>query len=78
MWHDPIIAETRRLRESYAAEHNHDLDAIFEDLLRRQASTSRKVIALPPRRPKSAENRDRKTARNMGAGQDGTNKSARV
>jgi hypothetical protein len=32
MWHDPMIAETRRLRESDAAEHNHDLDAIFEDL----------------------------------------------
>jgi len=51
MWKDPIVEETRRLRESYAAEHRHDIEAIFQDALRRQQSTSRKVIFLPARKP---------------------------
>lgn len=38
MWNDdPIMAETRKLRESYAAKHNHDLDAIYQDILMRQS-----------------------------------------
>ena len=51
MWNDPIVDETRKLRESYASEHNHDIDAIFQDILKRQAESTRKVILLPPRKP---------------------------
>jgi len=56
MYQDPIVAETRALRESYAAEHDHDLDAIFEDLMRRQAETTRKVVSRPPRKPGALRN----------------------
>jgi hypothetical protein len=56
MWKDPIVEETRKLRESYASEHNHDIDAIFQDVLRRQAMTRRKVVSLPPRKPSPAPN----------------------
>jgi hypothetical protein len=56
MYQDPIVAETRALRESYAAEHDHDLDAIFEDLMRRQAETTRKVVSRPPRKPVALRN----------------------
>lgn len=52
MWKDPIVEETRKLRESYAAEHGHDMEAIYRDALKRQASTSRKVVSLPPRKPR--------------------------
>lgn len=52
MWKDPIVRETRELRESYAAEHHHDIDAIFQDILKRQATTKREVVSLPPRKPK--------------------------
>lgn len=55
-WKDPIIEETRRLRESYAAEHNHDIDAICDDVLTRQAESKRKVVALPPRKPTPTPN----------------------
>lgn len=48
---DPIVQETRKIRESYAAEHNHDIDAIFQDILKRQAQTDRKVVSRPPRKP---------------------------
>tara|TARA_B100002019_G_scaffold282266_1_gene287327 strand:- start:466 stop:642 length:177 start_codon:yes stop_codon:yes gene_type:complete len=51
MWKDPIVEETRKLRESYAADHQHDIEAIFQDALKRQQSTSRKVVSLPPRKP---------------------------
>lgn len=51
MWKDPIVEETRKLRESYAEEHRHDIEAIFQDALRRQQATSRKVVSLPARKP---------------------------
>jgi len=51
MWQDPIGQETRELREEYAAQFNHDSDAIFEDILKRQNQTTRKVISLPARKP---------------------------
>lgn len=34
MWTDPIVEETRRLREEHAKRFNYDLRAIFEDLKR--------------------------------------------
>ncbi len=51
MWNDPIIEESRRPRESYAEEHGHDIDAIFQDILRRQKESSKKFVRLPPRSP---------------------------
>jgi broad specificity phosphatase PhoE len=51
MWQDPIVQETRELREQYAAQFNHDPDAIFEDILKRQNQTTRKVISLSARKP---------------------------
>lgn len=52
MWKDPIVEETRRLREEYAAEHNHDIEAIFRDAQRRQEASTRKVVTLPSRKPR--------------------------
>ena len=51
MWKDPIVEETRRLREQYLAALNHDIDAIFEDLQRRQAQSAKKTVSFPPRKP---------------------------
>ena len=55
MWKDPIVEETRELREEYAAKLNHDIDAIFEDVQKRQAQAPRKPMSssqltqiLPP------------------------------
>ena len=52
MWTDPILEETRRLRESYASEHNHDIDAIFKDIQKRQSTTKRKLVSRPAREPR--------------------------
>lgn len=51
MWKDPIVEETRKLREEYAAKFNHDIDAIYEDIQRRQMQLSEKPVSLPPRKP---------------------------
>ena len=50
MWQDPIVKETRELREEYAKRFNHDPDAIFDDILKRQSQTEREVVSLPPRK----------------------------
>jgi hypothetical protein len=51
MWQDPIVKETRKLREKYAARLQHDPDAIFRDIQKRQAESPSKVVTLPPRKP---------------------------
>ena len=51
MWQDPIVQETRALREQYAQQFNHDPVAIYEDIVKRQAAPGRKLVSFPPRRP---------------------------
>ncbi len=53
MWRDPIVEETRVLREQYAAKFKHDPDAIFEDILKRQEKSERKRVTFPSRKPRS-------------------------
>lgn len=50
MERDPIVDETRRLREEYASKFAHDRDAIFDDILRRQKGKD--LVAFPSRPPK--------------------------
>jgi len=50
MWKDPIVEETRELREQYASKHNHDIDAIFEDIQQRQSKSDKKWVSFPPRK----------------------------
>ena len=41
MWKDEIVQEVRRAREEYAAKFDHDIDAIFKDIKRREAESGR-------------------------------------
>ena len=45
MHRDEIIAEVWRNREAYAKQHDHDLDKIVADLLRRQKTPLSKVVS---------------------------------
>jgi len=56
MWQDPIVKETRELRQQYARKFKHDADAIFEDILKRQEKSDRKRVAFPARNPNPKEN----------------------
>ena len=53
MWQDPIVAETRLLREQYADQCGHDAGAIFEDILRRQIASGRELVSFQARKPTS-------------------------
>ena len=51
MWQDPIIKEVRILRKQHASTFDNDADAIFEDMLKRQAESTREHVSFPPREP---------------------------
>ena len=55
MWQDPIVAETRALREEYSASLNHDPLAMFNDLVSRQAAHTDRLVSFPPRKPLFSE-----------------------
>lgn len=55
MYHDPIVEEIRRIRHEHAARFNNDLDAIFEDLRRRQRESGKTSANLP--RPNKDDDR---------------------
>jgi hypothetical protein len=58
MWKDPIVAETRAARDEYACQFNYNADAIFEDLIQKQAMHPERVVSLPPRKVKALEHVD--------------------
>jgi hypothetical protein len=51
MWQDPIVTETRALRDEYASQFNYDINAIFEDLMAKQAKHPERIVSFPPRKP---------------------------
>ena len=50
MKRDPIVEETRKLREEYAAKFGHDRDAIFDDVQRRQSMKGKRLVSFLPRK----------------------------
>jgi hypothetical protein len=51
MWNDPIVEETRRLRDEYAAQFDYDLEALVRDLKEQERQGGREVVSFPPRKP---------------------------
>jgi hypothetical protein len=51
MYDDPIVDETRTLRDEYAKQFNYDLNAICCDLMERQQRSVRRVVRRQPKRP---------------------------
>ncbi|MBW4618320.1 MAG: hypothetical protein KME17_02900 [Cyanosarcina radialis HA8281-LM2] len=45
-----IIEEIHKYREEYARSFNYDLNAMFEDLRKKQIASGRKFVKLPIRR----------------------------
>ncbi len=46
---DPIVEEVRRVRDEYARQFNYNLDAICDDLRKKQNQEGRKVVSFPHR-----------------------------
>jgi hypothetical protein len=51
MYDDPIVADTRRLRDEYAQRFGHDLNAICRDLREQQQRSGHRVVRRQPKRP---------------------------
>jgi len=49
---DPIVAEVRNARDEYARRFDYNVDAICQDLQRKQLQPGRKIVSFSPRRPK--------------------------
>src|SRR5437899_1113441 len=49
---DDILVEVRKAREAYAKEFGYDLQAIHRDLKAQEQASGRRIVSLPPRRPK--------------------------
>ena len=47
---DPIVEEVRRARDAHAKQFNYDLDAICEDLRKREKASGQPTVSLPPKR----------------------------
>jgi hypothetical protein len=50
---DDILREVRKVREAYAKQFGYDLQAIHRDLKALEQAGGRRVVSLPPRRPKA-------------------------
>ncbi len=58
---DPIIEEIHKIRAEYAAKFDYDVDAMFEDLNKKQAEGNRKIVpAAKDENPKT--DKDKKAA----------------
>jgi hypothetical protein len=51
MWKDPIVEETHALRDAYAKSFNYDMQALRQDILKKQALHPERLVSYPPRKP---------------------------
>jgi hypothetical protein len=51
MWEDEIVEEVRKVRDSYAARFDYDLEAIYKDIKEQEKNSQRKPVSLPPKKP---------------------------
>jgi hypothetical protein len=49
---DEVLEEVRKAREAYAKQFGYDLQAIHRDLKQLERASGRRIVSLPPRRPK--------------------------
>ncbi|NEO14587.1 MULTISPECIES: hypothetical protein [unclassified Moorena] len=52
MWKDEILEEIHKIREQHAKSFNYDLQAICDDVRRRQTESGRQIISSPLRQPR--------------------------
>jgi uncharacterized coiled-coil DUF342 family protein len=51
MWRDEILEEIHELRAEHAKAFNYDLQAICDDLRRKQTESGRQIISSPLKQP---------------------------
>jgi hypothetical protein len=61
VWEDPIVAETRALRQELMDEVGNDLDALIAYLRERELEHPERLVSLPPRRPVATAAKERES-----------------
>jgi hypothetical protein len=56
MWQDEILEEIYTLRENHAKAFNYDLQAICDDLRKKQVNSDRQIISTPLKQPQPQAN----------------------
>lgn len=57
MWKDEILEEIYRIREEHAKSFNYDLQAICDDLRKKQAASGRQIISKPLKQHRQRHNK---------------------
>ncbi|WP_189524959.1 hypothetical protein [Nostoc sp. 'Peltigera membranacea cyanobiont' 232] len=57
MWKDEILEEIYKIREEHAKLFNYDLQAICDDLQKKQAVSGRRIISVPLKQPSQQYNK---------------------
>lgn len=57
MWKDEILEEIYRIREEHAKSFKYDLQAICNDLRKKQAASGRRIISVPLKSPSQRHNK---------------------
>ena len=52
---DPIVEETRKIREQIASQHKYDIHALGEYFKKQQSLSERIIVTRPPKRPRSSK-----------------------
>ncbi|HOU13602.1 MAG TPA: hypothetical protein PKZ84_10840 [Anaerolineae bacterium] len=63
MWHDPIVAEVRKIREAYVEQFNGDLQALYYALKAHEERSTRPKASFPPKRVTFPQSQSTKTSR---------------
>jgi len=50
MWNDPIVEETRKIRDELAAKFNYDVQALGQYYRSRQGEENRVIVKRPPKK----------------------------
>ena len=60
---DPIVEEVRKARDGFAKQFNYDLDAICDDLQKKQSEKGKMVVSFPPKKPVTQSQTDSEDGR---------------
>jgi len=52
MWNDPVVEETRKIRDELAAKFNYDAQKLGQYYLSRQKEENREVVRRPAKKEK--------------------------
>jgi hypothetical protein len=50
MWNDPIVEETRKIRDELAAKFNYDVQELGQYYISQQNAEDRKIVRRPARK----------------------------